>query len=373
MSDVNEASAGGPLEIALVSTSAVSTPPDTYGGTELIVSELARELLELGHQPTVFATGDSGCAGVLRWTIDRPTWPPETLTELRHVAFAWTEIAASPFDVVHVNHPLAVPFCRLVERPTVATVHHDRDESLARHYAQYPENAYVAISERQRELSPRVPFCAVIRHGLAVDRYPAGSGDGGYCAFLGRFAPEKGPHLAIDAARRAGKPIRLAGDAHPAERAYFDRELAPRLGEPGVAWLGEVDEARKLALLVGAACLLFPIQWEEPFGLVMIEAMLVGTPVVAFPGGSVAEVIDEGITGYVVRSIDEMAARVRAVDGFDRTRCRERARERWNASRMAREHVELYRRVVAAHRRSRPRGAGEMGGDHGDAGAGTER
>ena len=336
-----------PLQIALVSTTAVATPPTAYGGTELIVGELARGLVELGHHPTVFATGDSRCAGVLRWAIERPVWPPDTLTELRHAGFAWAEIAAGSFDVVHVNHPFALPFARLVGRPTVMTVHHHREDAFAEHYASYPEVAFNAISKTQRELSPHIPFRAVIHHGLSVDAYPEGAGAGGYCAFLGRFAPEKAPHLAIDAAKNAGVPIRLGGEAHPPARAYFEREVLPRLG-PGVDCLGEVGAARKISLLRDAACLLFPIQWEEPFGLVMIEAMLVGTPVIGFSRGSVPEVIDEGVTGHVVRSVDDMVDRIRTIATFDRQRCRARARERWSSLRMAREYVALYRRFLAA-------------------------
>lgn len=354
------------LEVALVSTSATSTPPNGYGGTELVIAELAHGLVLLGHRPTVFATGDSRCAGVLRWTLERPVWPPDTLTELRHAGWAWAEIAEGRFDVVHVNHAAALPFSRFVGRPTVATVHHAREESLAQHYASYPEIAFVSISRRQRELSPLVPFRAMIRHGLAIDRYPAGSGADGYCAFLGRFADEKGPHLAIDAARKAGIPIRLGGEAHPAEKLYFEREVIPRLSAPGVEWLGEVAGAPKLSFLGGATCVLFPIQWDEPFGLVMIEAMLVGTPVIAFGRGSVPEVIDEGVTGFVVGSVDEMADRIRAIRGLDRRRCRARARERWSSLRMAHEHVELYERLIAARDlHGAPRGRDRMGGHYG--------
>jgi glycosyltransferase involved in cell wall biosynthesis len=336
------------LEIALVSTTATSTPPRAYGGTELVVAELAQALVRLGHRPTVFATGDSRCMGTLRSIVERPVWPPDTLTETRHAAFAWEEIAAGSFDIVHVNHAAALPFCRLVKRPTLATIHHDREDSLSRHYASYPEVGYVAISSQQRRLSPQIPFRAVVHHGLDVDRYPSGDGAGCYCAFLGRFAPEKAPHLAIDAARKAGSPIRLGGEAHIVAKTYFDRELAPRLQRPGVDWLGEVGGARKLALLADATCLLFPIQWEEPFGLVMIEAMLVGTPVIAFPRGSIPEVIEEGVTGYVVRDVDEMADRIESIATFDRQRCRARARERWSSLRMAREYVELYRAAIDA-------------------------
>jgi glycosyltransferase involved in cell wall biosynthesis len=352
-----------PLEIALVSTTAVATPPSAYGGTELVVAELACGLVELGHHPTVFATGDSRCAGVLRSAIERPVWPPDMLTELRHAGFAWAEIASGSFDVVHLNHPAAVPFVRLVGSPTVATVHHNREDSFAEHYASYPEVAYIAISKMQRELSPHVPFEGVIHHGLSVDAYPEGAGSGGYCAFLGRFAVEKAPHLAIDAAKSAGVPIRLGGEAHLPAQAYFEREVLPRLG-PGVDCLGEVDGVRKIALLRDAACLLFPIQWEEPFGLVMIEAMLVGTPVIAFPRGSVREVIDEGVTGHVVRSVEEMVGRIRTIATLDRKRCRARARERWSSLRMAREHVALYRRFIAAQHLQGVHGASCPGDGH---------
>jgi glycosyltransferase involved in cell wall biosynthesis len=335
-----------PLEVALVSTTATATPPRAYGGTELVVAELAHALVRLGHHPTVFATADSRCTGTLRAMIDSPVWPPDTLAEVRHAAFAWQEIAAGSFDVVHVNHAAALPFCRLVERPTIATIHHAREDSLSRHYASYPEVAYVAISDRQRTLAPQIPFRAVVHHGLDVDRYPYGGGAGGYCAFLGRFAPEKAPHLAIDAAMKAGRPIRLGGEAHIVARSYFDSALAPRLRQRGVDWLGEVGGERKLTLLADAQCLLFPIQWEEPFGLVMIEAMLVGTPVIAFPRGSIPEVIEDGVTGYVVNDVAEMADRIRSIAAFDRRRCRARARERWSSLRMARDYVDVYRAAI---------------------------
>ena len=336
-----------PLEIALVSTCALATPPHAYGGTELVVAELAKALVALGHRPTVFATGDSACAGIVRSKFPEPAWPPDDLAELRHAAFAWREIARGSFDVVHVNHAAAVPFTDLIAKPTVATVHHERVDSLARHYASYPKVAYVAISQRQRDLSPDVRMPCVIHHGVDLTRYPPGDGKGGYCAYLGRFAAIKGPHVAIDAARAAGTSIRLGGEAHPVERRYFEQEIAPRLRHDCVEWVGEVGGGRKVELLGGASCLLFPIAWEEPFGLVMIEAMLVGTPVIAFARGSVPEVVEEGVTGHVVRDVDEMIERLRSIGRFDRERCRRRALERWSATRMAREYVELYRRVLA--------------------------
>jgi glycosyltransferase involved in cell wall biosynthesis len=334
------------LDVALVSTCALSTPPAAYGGTELVLADLSRELVRLGHRVTVFATGDSTCEATrTRSLFERPVWPPDELAELRHASFAWHEIAQGSFDVVHVNHAQALPFTELVQVPTVATVHHDRDERLDAHYASFPSVAFTAISGRHRELLHGVPFRKVIHHGLAVERFPAGEGDGGYCAFVGRFAPEKAPHLAIDAARAAGVPLVIGGAAHPCAQAYFERDVAPRLGA-GTSWIGEVDQQQKVALLRRARCLLFPIQWEEPFGLVMIEAMLVGTPVIAFGRGSVPEVVEDGLTGFVVRSVDEMAERIRGIGELDRRACRARALSRWGAARMAREYVELYRETI---------------------------
>ena len=314
-----------------------------------MLADLARELVALGHHPTVFATGDSRSAGTRRSLFDAPVWPPDTFAELRHSAFAWEQIVKAAFDVVHVNTPMAIPFTSFVRVPTIATVHHARLDDVAAHYAAHPNVFFAAISRRQRELSPEVPFRAVIHHGLRPDHYPAGAGDGGYCAFLGRFAREKAPHLAIDAARAAGLPLRLAGEAHPTELDYFDAEVVPRLSV-GATCVGEVGYEAKLELLRGARCLLMPIQWEEPFGLVLIEAMLVGTPVIAFDRGSTPELIDEGVTGFLCTTIEEMSTRIGQVGAIDRKRCRERARTRWGAARMAREYVDLYRRAIEAAR-----------------------
>ncbi len=333
------------MKIALVSTVALATPPRKYGGTELVVAELARGLSALGHDVTMFATGDSQPACRLKSCFTEPIWPPNELAEVRHASFAWAEIARTlhGFDVVHLHHAAGLPFTRLVTTPTVYTLHHNRVDALLEHYLAFDDVAYVAISERQRELVPELPISRVVHHGLDPDVYPEGSGAGGYVAFLGRFSPEKAPHLAVQAARRAGVPLRLGGTAHEVAVDYYANVVAPELAAyPEAVCCGELGHAAKVELLTGARAMLFPIQWEEPFGLVMIESMLLGTPVIGFRYGSASEVIEDGVTGYLVDSPEEMAQCIARAGSIDRARCRERARQRWCTQRMAKEYEALY-------------------------------
>jgi glycosyltransferase involved in cell wall biosynthesis len=332
------------MRIALVSTCALTTPPRAYGGTELVVANLADALTTLGHDVTVFATGDSSPAGRLRHHFPTAVWPPNDLAELRHATAAWREIARGGFDVVHVNHAMALPFTHFCRTPTVLTLHHERVESLVELYGDFPNVTYVAISRRQQALSPEVPIEHVVHHGLDPSAYPAGEGQGDYVAFLGRFAPEKAPHLAIEAALAAGMKLRMGGAPHEVSKDFFEAEVAPRLAAAGdrVEWIGEVSHAPKVALLRDARALVFPIQWEEPFGLVMIESMLVGTPVVALARGSAPEVVEDGVTGFVVKSKDELPDALRRAATIDRRRCRERARQRWSHLRMASDYVRVY-------------------------------
>jgi glycosyltransferase involved in cell wall biosynthesis len=346
------------MRIALVSSCAVSVPPRAYGGTELVVAELAKNLTRLGHDVTTFATGDSEPeGGKLRYKFEKPVWPPYESSELRHAAHAWGEITEVPnaFDIVHTHQAPSLALASIARQErTVYTIHHCRDERLLDLYSDFPDVAYVAISRRQADLIPEVDVEEVILHGLDPDLYQAGDGAGDYVAFLGRFAREKGPHFAIDAARRAGVTVRMGGGVHPVDVPFFESEVMPRLARGGgVERLGELSHLPKVSLLAGARAMLFPIDWEEPFGLVMIESMMVGTPVIAFPRGSVSEVVEDGVTGFVVRDVAEMAERIRQLDGFDRARCRARAIERWSSLRMAREHVRLYERLLARSTRGR--------------------
>lgn len=347
------------MKIALLSTAAVSVPPAGYGGTERVVGVLAEGLVAAGHDVTLFATGDSRTGAKLRALYPRPIWPIDSLCELDHAAWACNEIArAGSFDVVHANQPHALPVQRFLRVPFVYTMHHDFQEALSRFYARFPDVHFVAISERQRAMhaSPGQPRISLVRHGLDPDAWPFVPLPDEYVCFLGRFAPIKGVDIAIDAARRAGVPIRLGGRPHPGEgEEYHAREIVPRLAGPDVEWLGEARDDVKQRLLGRARATLFPIRWEEPFGLVMLESMLCGTPVIAFPRGAAREVVDEGVTGILVDDVEQMAAAIGRVATLDRAACRARAVERFGSARMVREYVEVYAAAVAEKRPPRER------------------
>jgi glycosyltransferase involved in cell wall biosynthesis len=338
------------LRIALISTCAVEVPPRAYGGVEAFVAEHAAELVRRGHDVLVYAPGSSRPPGRLRSCFASPIWPPDYQRELAHCEWAWRDLRAQHPDVVHVNTPDALVASSRIDIPTVATLHHARADHLVEMIRTAPPARLVAISRRQAELVPELEINDVIHHGLDVTRFSAGLGQGGYAAFLGRFGTEKAPHLAIDAARLAGVPLQMGG---PCWRGtgyddYLDRELLPRMtaGGADVRWLGELDHPAKVALLRGASALLVPLGWEEPFGLVMIEAMLVGTPVIAFARGAAPEIVEPGLTGWLVDDVQAMAKRLRDADALDRALCRARALERWSVQRMTEAYEAVYREVA---------------------------
>jgi len=340
------------MRIAIISPPFLPVPPRGYGGTELVVHELVEGLVERGHQVTLFATGDSCTSAELRWLFPASQWPPKELTDLDHVSWAFARIAEGDFDLVHAHSSAALAMGRLVpDVPLVYTLHHCRDEALSEFYRHFPEVQYVAISADQRRRETPLPRCTVIHHGLNPNRYAWTEWPAGYLCFVGRFSPQKGPHTAIDAAACAGLPIQIAGETHPPDQAFAKAELEPRFRRPNVTYLGPVGPAAKQPLLRDARALLAPIDWDEPFGLILIEAMLSGCPVVAFSRGSVPELVEPGVTGFAVNSFDEMVRVIRPggpLDDFDRRRCRARARQRFSPERLVTDHERVYAIAAAA-------------------------
>lgn len=334
------------MRIALISTPFIAVPPAKYGGTELMIAELSEGLVQRGHEVTLFGTGDSATSAELRYLYDEAQWPPNFLHDVNHVSWAMQQVYDDDFDVVHAHSAGALIYTRITSRPPVVyTLHHSLDKDLSDFYRYFPDAHYVAISHDQLSRDPGVSGADVVHHGLDPDKYEWRERAGDYACFIARFACVKGPHTAIDVAEEAGIPIRVAGEVHSVDAEFNEREVAPRLGKDHVTMLGSIGMREKVPLLRDARALLAPIEWDEPFGLVFIEAMLSGCPVVAFPRGSVPELVDEGVTGFIARDSDEMREIIRPggrLDGFDRRRCRERAVERFGRDRMVTEYESVY-------------------------------
>ena len=339
-----------PLRIGIVAPPWFTVPPVGYGGIETMVAGLVDGLVSRGHHVTLVGAGVPG-TGAQRYVATYPDPPSarlgEPVPEVLHAAAAAAALEGIDLDVVH-DHTLAGPLCaRGRAVPTVLTAHGPVTDEPGDYLARLGRAVdVVAISSAQRRLRPEVNWLATVHNGIDVATYPMGQGDGGYLLFLGRFHPDKGAHLAIEVARRTGRRLVLAGKLNePAERAYFGDAVAPRLG-PGIDYVGEADAATKRELYAGASALLFPVQWEEPFGLVMVEAMACGTPVVALRRGSVPEVVAHGETGMVVDEPDELVAAVGAAEALDRHRCRSRAEQCFDLSKMVAGYEVAYRTVV---------------------------
>lgn len=339
------------MRIAMISTPFLAVPPHTYGGTERVIHELAEGLVARGHDVTVFATGDSQTSGRLAYAYHESRWPPDPLTDLHHVSWAMAEIARGEFDVMHAHSAAALALRRFVQHPPlVYTVHHDRDERLSTFYCLNHDAHFVAISYDQASREIPLPTLTVIHHGLDPAPFRCTQRAGDYVCFIGRLSKIKGPHTAIDVAGEAGVPIKVAGEIHDEDGPFGRAEVLPRLSLPHVWYLGNIGMDEKVPLLCGARALLAPIEWNEPFGLVLIEAMLSGCPVIAYERGSVPELVENGVTGYVVdspRAMRQLIVPGSVLDGFDRERCRARAVERFGRERMVSDYERLYERVRA--------------------------
>ena len=340
------------MQIAQIAPLMEAVPPKLYGGSERIVAYLTDELVTMGHEVTLFASGDSvttatlepGCARALRLDPTVRDSVAPLLAMLEGVAQR-----ARDFDVVHLHCDyLGYPVLRRTGVPFLATLHGRLDlPELRSLYRVFSDVPVVSISNSQRGPLPEAGFVATVYHGLPEQLLLPGNGSGGYLAFLGRISPEKAPDRAIRIAAQAGMQLKIAAKIDRVDRDYFKAEIEPLLAQPHVEFIGEIGEHEKAEFLGNAAGLLFPIAWQEPFGLVMIEAMACGTPIIALRNGSVPEVVDDGITGFIVDDEATAASAARQIHLLDRILIRTIFEQRFTARRMAEDYMRIYQDLTS--------------------------
>ena len=337
------------MRIALIAPPFIPVPPTNYGGTELFIGELALGLKALGHEVVVYSNGESTVPVERRWIYPASEWPIkgevyDSLKDINHTAWAIRD-AAPDCDLIHLNNAPGLVHSRFLSTAFVYTIHHPHDDGLSSFYQYYPDVNFVTISHFQRHLE-NLPRIHTVHHGLNLGKYQLTETKQPYVAFIGRIAPVKGTHLAIAAAKKAGVPLKIAGEVQPMFRDYFNREIEPHIDDKEVTYIGEAGLAAKNDLLGNALAMLFPIEWDEPFGLVMIEAMACGTPVLAMPGGSVPEIVKDGVSGFVCRSVDEMAARIPEAGRFQPREVRAYAERMFSLDHMVRQYADLYQDIL---------------------------
>jgi glycosyltransferase involved in cell wall biosynthesis len=336
------------LRIALIASPFIAVPPADYGGTELFVAHLAEGMVNSGHEVVVYANGDSTVNAERRSIYPHSQWPIKMseqtwVKDLNHQAWALQD-SIKDCDIIHVQTAQALPFSRFVNRPMVLTLHGPHVPQLSEFYAYYPEVNYVCISDAQKQ-TESMPKMRTIHHGIDLCLYELVTQKQKYLSFIGRIAPLKGTHLAIDVAKRTGIPLKIAGDIQPANREYFEKKIRPEIDGQLVEYIGLADLQAKNELLGNSMAMLFPIQWNEPFGLVMVEAMACGTPVLAMPGGSVPEVVRDGVSGYICRSVRGMAKRLGNLN-IEPTAVRSYVEENFSVERMVKNYVALYEEIL---------------------------
>jgi glycosyltransferase involved in cell wall biosynthesis len=340
------------MRIAMIAPLTEAIPPRTYGGTERVVSLLTEEMVRRGHQVTLFASGDSQTDAALVACCPRGLRLDPTVRDV--VSYIATQLdqvyrRAEAFDCIH-NHIgyLAFPVARHAATSTVTTSHGRFDfPEMQRLCNAFPDAPRVAISDAQRALSPGVNWLATVYNGIRCDEYHLRAEPGDYLVFLGRISPEKRPDRAIEIARDVGMRLVIAAKVDPVDAAYYEQAIAPMIrASPLVEFIGEVDEREKDALLGGAYAYLFPIDWPEPFGLTMVEAMATGTPVIAYRAGSVPEVVVDGVTGFVCDTLHGMIEAVARIPTIDRRACRAHVEAHFSAAAMADGYERVYRTLV---------------------------
>lgn len=336
------------MKIALVVPPFIAVPPKNYGGTELFVASLATCLQQKGITVVLYTNGDSTVPVERRWMYEKEEWPIDSHVEknlktLAHCAWAIRD-AADEVDLIHSSSAPAVSFSRFLETPFVHTVHHGYEQDLTDLYSIFPDVSYVTISDFQRNKLP-MPRMRTIHHGIEPNSYTAQEKKQDYLAFLGRIAPAKGTHQAIEIAKKSGMPLKIAGEIQPLHQDYWESQIKPHVDGKFIEYVGRVDLEGKNELLGKARAMVFPIQWDEPFGLVLIEAMACGTPVLATPCGSVREIVKDGVSGYICSTVDEFVRRVRDMKIPAATICNY-MKEHFSVERMTRDYISLYAEIL---------------------------
>jgi len=333
------------MRVGIVASPFIPVPPKTYGGTELFIATLAEALVREGVEAIVYTNGDSTVGVEKRYVYPATEWPVDRiiyqgLKEVHHTCWSIKD-ASLCCDVIHLNGPAGVSLSLFTDKPVVTTLHHPHSEVFRDHYLLNTSVSYTSLSRFQQRRNEPLKS-VVIHHGVDMRAHHFGEGDGGYLCWLGRLSEVKGAHLAIECAKQLGIPLRIGGDVQPVNQEYFDRMVKPHIDGHFIQYLGELNLREKNDLYAHACAFLFPISWDEPFGLVMIEAMACGTPVLALRGGSVEEIVMDGVSGFVCDSPAEMVAQYPAIERLDRRAIRRYAEEYFSAERMAREYIVLY-------------------------------
>ncbi len=352
------------MRIAQIAPIVERLPPKKYGGTERVIYHLTEELVKRGHEVTLFATGDTSTSARLISVVPRGLREMQdekdiygfNTNSLLNMGLAYS--MQDQFDIIHDhNAPMGLPTANIAKTPVVMTWHGPYDDQMRRYFSLLRGPQLVSISHSQARLAPTLDFLGTVYNGLPMEQYPFGTKSKGYLLYVGRIDPEKGVHHAMDVAIKLNKKLIIAAkldDGVPHLKKYYLDEIEPRLKKHPklLRWIGEVDEAERNKLMAGALCLLHAVTWPEPFGLTIIEAMACGAPVVAFGLGAIPELVREGVTGYVVENVDQMAKAVQRIDAIDRAACRAHVLENFSAKRMADGYEEAYRRAIAVKRSS---------------------
>jgi len=337
------------MKIAQIAPLFESVPPKLYGGTERTVSYLTEELVRQGHEVVLFASGDSKTSAKLIPGSQRALRLATNLTVMAYTILQLEQVRryADEFDILHFHiDGLHFPLVRALDCKTLTTIHGRFDWPGYRDmFAEFNDTPMVSISNSQRPPYP-VRWMGTVYHGLPADLYKLSPRSDDYLVFLGRICPEKRPDRAIEIAKRAGLKLKIAAKVDKVDRDYFEQSIRPLLDDPLIEFIGEISDDQKQSFLGGARALLFPIDWPEPFGLVAIEAMACGTPVIAWPEGSMPEVIDPGVTGFLVGSIEDAVASVHQASALDRQSVRRRFEERFTVERMAANYLRMYQHLI---------------------------